>query len=48
MMRTHPARVFKDVTVDFPRPRQPEDEAILDLEKTLTREFFRGLEAVET
>jgi len=45
MMKTRPARIFKEVSVDFPRPRQPEDSAVLDLEKTLTREFFRGLEA---
>jgi len=45
MMKTRPARIFKEVEVDFPRPRQPEDGAILDLERTLTREFFSVLEA---
>jgi NitT/TauT family transport system ATP-binding protein len=45
MMKTRPARIFKEVSIDFPRPRQPEDSAVLDLEKTLTREFFKGLEA---
>jgi hypothetical protein len=33
------------VAVDFPRPRRPEDAAIVDLEKTLVREFFSVLEA---
>jgi NitT/TauT family transport system ATP-binding protein len=45
MMKTKPARIFKEVPVDFPRPRKPEDSAILDLEKNLIREFFRVLEA---
>jgi len=44
MMNTKPARIFKDVQVNFPRPRKPEDSAILDLEKTLVREFFSVLE----
>jgi NitT/TauT family transport system ATP-binding protein len=44
MMKTKPARIFKEVAVDFPRPRRPEDTAILDLEKTLVREFFSVLE----
>ena len=30
---------------DVPRPRKPEDSAILDLEKTLVREFFSVVEA---
>jgi NitT/TauT family transport system ATP-binding protein len=45
MMATKPARIFKEVEVHFPRPRRPEDPAILDLEKTLVREFFSVLEA---
>jgi NitT/TauT family transport system ATP-binding protein len=45
MMKTKPARIFKEVPVDFPRPRKPEDSAILDLEKVLVREFFSVLEA---
>ncbi len=44
MMSTKPARIFKEVPVDFPRPRKLEDEAILDLEKTLVREFFSVVE----
>jgi ABC-type nitrate/sulfonate/bicarbonate transport system ATPase subunit len=44
MMSTKPARIFKQVPVDFPRPRRLEDEAILDLEKTLVREFFSVVE----
>ena len=44
MMSTKPARIFKQVPVDFPRPRKLEDEAILDLEKTLVREFFSVVE----
>jgi NitT/TauT family transport system ATP-binding protein len=44
MMKTKPAVIFKEVTVDFPRPRKPEDSTILDLEKILVREFFSVLE----
>jgi len=45
MMTTKPARIFKQVPVDMPRPRKPEDSAIFDLEKTLVREFFSVVEA---
>src|SRR5919198_3292438 len=45
MMNTRPARIFKEVVVDVSRPREPEDSKILDLEKTLVREFFGALEA---
>ncbi|MNC93799.1 Bicarbonate transport ATP-binding protein CmpD [compost metagenome] len=45
MMSTKPARIFKRVSVEFPRPREPENPGILDLEKTLVREFFSVLEA---
>ncbi len=45
MMSTRPARIFKRVTIDVPRPRTPEDSTILDLEKTLVREFFSVVEA---
>jgi NitT/TauT family transport system ATP-binding protein len=45
MMSTKPARIFKDVPVTFARPRRPEDEAILDMEKMLVREFFSVVEA---
>jgi hypothetical protein len=31
--------------VEFPRPRKPEDSAILDLEKILVRDFFSVVEA---
>src|SRR6516225_3206060 len=44
MMNTRPARIFKQVGIDIPRPRKPEDSAILDLEKTLVREFFSVVE----
>jgi len=44
MMNTRPARIFKEVEVDIPRPRKPEDSVILDLEKSLVREFFSVLE----
>jgi ABC-type nitrate/sulfonate/bicarbonate transport system ATPase subunit len=44
MMNTKPARIFKEVAVDVPRPRKPEDSVILDLEKSLVREFFGVLE----
>jgi NitT/TauT family transport system ATP-binding protein len=45
MMGTKPARIFKEVRVDVPRPRRPEDARILDLEKALVRDFFGTLEA---
>jgi NitT/TauT family transport system ATP-binding protein len=44
MMNTRPARIFNEVPVDIARPRKPEDAKILDLEKTLVREFFSVLE----
>jgi len=44
MMSTKPARIFKQVAIDIPRPRQPEDSEIVDLEKTLVREFFSVVE----
>jgi NitT/TauT family transport system ATP-binding protein len=45
MMTTKPARIFKRVKIDIPRPRKPEDAAVFDLEKTLMREFFSVIEA---
>ncbi len=45
MMSTKPARIFKQVSIDIPRPRKPEDSTILDLEKTLVRDFFSVVEA---
>ena len=45
MMTTKPARIFKHVVVDLPRPRHPEDLKLFDLEKDLVREFFAALEA---
>ncbi len=45
MMSTKPARIFKRVTIDIPRPRQPDDAELFDLEKTLVREFFSVVEA---
>jgi len=45
MMSTKPARIFKRVAVDVPRPRKPEDSTIIDLEKALVRDFFSVVEA---
>ena len=45
MMTTKPARIFKRVAIDIPRPRTPEDSTIMDLERTLVREFFSVVEA---
>jgi NitT/TauT family transport system ATP-binding protein len=45
MMSTKPARIFKRVTIDLPRPRKPDDAALFDLEKNLVREFFSVVEA---
>ena len=44
MMSTKPARIFKQVAVDIPRPRKPEDPILFDMEKDLVREFFSVLE----
>jgi NitT/TauT family transport system ATP-binding protein len=44
MMSTKPARIFKRVAIDIPRPRQPEDARVFDLEKDLVREFFTVVE----
>jgi ABC-type nitrate/sulfonate/bicarbonate transport system ATPase subunit len=44
MMSTKPAKIFKHIKVDVPRPRQPEDPVIFDLEKELVREFFSVLD----
>jgi NitT/TauT family transport system ATP-binding protein len=44
MMETKPARIFKEVSIEIPRPRKPEDSELLDLEKSLLREFFSVLE----
>ena len=45
MMSTKPAKIFKEISVDVPRPRKPEDPIIFDLEKELVREFFSVLDA---
>ena len=45
MMSTKPARIFKQISIDVPRPRKPEDPVIFYLEKELVREFFSVLEA---
>jgi NitT/TauT family transport system ATP-binding protein len=47
MMSTKPARIFKRVTIDIPRPRKPEDSALIDMEKTLVRDFFSVVEEKE-
>lgn len=44
MMSLKPARIFKHVHVDLPRPRHPEDPKLFDLEKDLVKEFFAALE----
>jgi NitT/TauT family transport system ATP-binding protein len=44
MMSTRPARIFKHVRVDIPRPRHPEDPRLFDLEKDLVKEFFAVLD----
>ena len=45
MMSTKPARIFKQISIDVPRPRKPEDPVIFDLEKELIKEFFSVLDA---
>ncbi len=45
MMSTKPARIFKEISVDVPRPRKPEDPVIFDMEKELVKEFFSVLDA---
>jgi len=44
MMSVKPARIFKHLRVDIPRPREPEDPRLFDLEKDLIKEFFAMLE----
>jgi len=44
MMSVKPARIFKHLRVDIPRPREPEDPRLFDLEKDLVKEFFEVLE----
>jgi NitT/TauT family transport system ATP-binding protein len=44
MMSVKPARIFKHLRVEIPRPREPEDPRLFDLEKDLVREFFSVLE----
>jgi NitT/TauT family transport system ATP-binding protein len=44
MMSVKPARIFKHLHVDIPRPREPEDPRLFDLEKDLVKEFFAVLE----
>ena len=44
MMSTKPAKIFKHIEIDVPRPRKPEDPQIFDLEKDLVREFFSVLD----
>jgi len=44
MMSVKPARIFKRLRVDIPRPREPEDPRLFDLEKDLVKEFFAVLE----
>lgn len=44
MMSSRPARIFKHVRVEIPRPRHPEDPRLFDLEKDLVKEFFAVLE----
>ncbi|MGB7947330.1 MAG: ABC transporter ATP-binding protein [Candidatus Binatia bacterium] len=44
MMSVKPARIFKHLRVDIPRPRQPEDSRLFDLEKELVKEFFAVVE----
>jgi NitT/TauT family transport system ATP-binding protein len=44
MMSVKPARIFKHLKVDIPRPREPEDPRLFDLEKDLVKEFFAVLE----
>ena len=44
MMNTKPAKIFKQISIDVPRPRKPEDPIIFDIEKNLVREFFSELD----
>lgn len=44
MMTTKPGRIFKQVHIDVPRPREHEDPRLFELEKRLVREFFSAIE----
>jgi len=46
MMSMKPARIFREIPIDLPRPRQPEDPVIFDIQKDLVKDFFSVVEAV--
>ena len=38
-MTQKPSQIYKDFSIDLPRPRSEEDQKFFDLQKKLTREF---------
>ena len=44
MMTAKPGRIFRQVHIDVPRPREHEDPRLFELEKTLVKEFYSAIE----
>ena len=47
MMTTKPGRIFRQVHIEVPRPREHEDPRLFELEKTLVKEFYAAIEEQE-
>jgi NitT/TauT family transport system ATP-binding protein len=41
VISARPAQMFLDLSVDVPHPRAPEDDALFEIEKNVTRDFMR-------
>jgi NitT/TauT family transport system ATP-binding protein len=41
VITARPAQVYLDLPVEVPYPRRPDDDALFDLEKSVTRDFMR-------
>ena len=45
VISARPAQIFMDLSLDMPHPRHPEDDALFEVEKNVTRDFMRMEEA---
>jgi NitT/TauT family transport system ATP-binding protein len=41
VITARPSTTFMDLAIDIPQPRKPEDDALFDLEKSVTADFMR-------
>ena len=41
VISARPAQMFMDLSLDMPHPRAPEDDALFEIEKNVTRDFMR-------